>query len=432
VSPVFPFRRVSPGAWHVLAQSEVDRIRNELALAVFPPDPDSIIGIAPDDYLDAVKTAASTHLDKAETALQPVGPWRALTDWYSGDAIEQTWLNIHRASELLVMIQSAGSVTAEFVQADAAFRAVVPSTDPRSANLAGALTEITQDLLVKHPPGAFSATLRGKLKAVQGVANVASDTAHATVRHWRNLLLLGGLVLAGFAGAVTIIHAFVPGFFSYSHPGQKGDAIEPWAVALVGSLGGALAAVLALNRFSGFTDPAGLPVVQALLRIPTATVTALIGVLLMQTSTLNVLKPQDGMTVLAYAFFFGYAQEPLMRAIDRQAGAVLNPARSKDEPAKTIPPKPIATASTTPSPTVSVAPASGAATTPFTISGSGFWSGEVVALQLGTASLPAATADGNGSFSQASEVPPLGSGPYIVTAAGQSSARVATAQFTVP
>jgi hypothetical protein len=67
-------------------------------------------------------------------------------------------------------------------------------------------------------------------------------------------------------------------------------------------------------------------------------VTSLVGVLLMQTSTLDALRPQNGATVLAYAFFFGYAQEPLLRGIDRRAGEVLEPARSKDEPAKTIPP----------------------------------------------------------------------------------------------
>lgn len=119
-----------------------------------------------------------------------------------------------------------------------------------------------------------------------------------------------------------------------------GDAAEPWQVELIGSLGGALAAVLALNRFSGFTDPASLPVTQALLRIPTAAVTGLVGVVLMQSSVLDALMPQSGTKVLAYAFLFGYAQEPLLRMIDRQAGKVMDPARAKDEPVKSIPPPP--------------------------------------------------------------------------------------------
>jgi hypothetical protein len=339
-----PSLRRRRGAWRVIVQSEIDRLYDELKLVGEPPGVQLVSGgMNPAEYVAAVTQAIDDHLRQAKDAIQPVGPLRTLLDWYSGAALEQAWLNLHRAGEALVLIQSPGSVTSEFVQVDAAFRAVIEARDPRFGNLSGALTELHAKLLVDQQPDQLGAVLRSKLKAVRSVANVASDTAHETVRRWRNLLLVGGVVLAGFATAVTVVHVFVPSFFSLVPAApvkQVADAIEPWEVALVGSLGGALAAVLALNRFSGFTDPAGLPVLQALLRVPTAAVTSLIGVLLMQTSTLDALRPQNGVTVLAYAFFFGYAQEPLLRAIDRRAGDVLNPARSKDEPAKTIPPAP--------------------------------------------------------------------------------------------
>lgn len=335
------FRR-SRGAWRVLARSEIDRLADELKLAVAPSGVRTISGdLDPEQYVDAVKGTVREHLDKAEKALAPVGTLQAVRDWYSGAALEDAWLNIHRASEALLMIQSPASMTGELVQIDAAFRAAIEPQDPRYVHLAGPLAKISQQLLVDREPDKLTGVLRSELKAVRSVANVASDTAHETVRRWRNLLLIGGLVLTAFAVGVTVVHAFVPGFFSLAPAPpvkQVGDAVEPWQVALVGSLGGALAGVLALNRFSGFTDPAGLPVLQALLRVPTAAVTSLIGVLLMQTSTLDVLRPQNGATVLAYAFIFGYAQEPFLRAVDRRAGNVLNPARSKDEPAKTIPP----------------------------------------------------------------------------------------------
>ncbi|MDQ2759725.1 MAG: hypothetical protein M3Y17_04605 [Actinomycetota bacterium] len=289
---------------------------------------------------DLVGRIVRQHLDRAEAALVRVGPLGTFRNWYSGAALEQAWLNIHRAGEALLMIESPGSLITELVQADGAFRATIEPSDPRYATLACMLSEVSHKLVKDPQTHELTAILRGKLKAVRSVANVASDTAHETVRRWRNLLLVGGCALAVFSIAVTIAHVAVPNFFSLVPSGisAKGDAIEPWEVVLLGSLGGALAAVLALNRFSGFTDPAGLPVVQALLRIPTAAVTSLIGVLLMQTAALDVLKPQNGATVLAYAFLFGYAQEPLLRAIDRRAGMVLDPARNKDEPAKIIPP----------------------------------------------------------------------------------------------
>ncbi len=102
----------------------------------------------------------------------------------------------------------------------------------------------------------------------------------------------------------------------------------------MGAFGGAIAAVVAINRFSGFTDPYGLPLYQALVRIPMASATALFGVVLMQSGVLDALKPQSGTKILAYAVLFGYAQEPFLRMVDRQAGKVLDPARGKDDPSK--------------------------------------------------------------------------------------------------
>jgi hypothetical protein len=328
----------------VLAQSEIDRLTDELKLATEPPGIGAVSGpLGASAYVSRVVEIVEGHLAKAQEALHPVRPFRALRDWYSGAALERTWLNIHRADEALLMIQSPGSVTREYVQTDAAFLATIGTQDPRYIQLAGALAEVKGVLLDQQKPDQLTGILRSKLRAARNVANTTSDIAHETVRRWRNLLLIAGGVLAAFAAAVTIVPAFSPAFFSLEPSGvtTSGDVAEPWQVALVGSLGGALAAVLALNRFSGFTDPAGLPVLQALLRIPTAAVTSLIGVLLMQTATLGALAPQKNMsTVLAYSFFFGYAQEPLLRALDRQAGAVLDPARSKDEPVKNIPPPP--------------------------------------------------------------------------------------------
>jgi hypothetical protein len=322
----------------VLARDEIARLRDELKLAGRPLGVEDVTA-EPTGYASAVSGIVSAHLDRAEAALVRTGPLRTFRNWYSGAALEDAWLNIHRAGEALLMIQSPGSLIGEFVQIDAAFLASIQPTDPRYATLDHLLSEVSNILITKQTPNALTAVFRSKLKAVRSVANWASDTAHETVRRWRNLLLIGGFVLAALATTVTLVHIWVPSFFSLAPTGvkQTGDAIEPWEVALLGSLGGALAAVLALNRFSGYTDPAGLPIVQALLRVPTAAVTSLVGVLLMQTATLGVLNPQNGATVLAYAFFFGYAQEPLLRAIDRRAGAVLDPARSKDEPAKTIP-----------------------------------------------------------------------------------------------
>ena len=281
----------SGAAWRVLAASEIQRLCDELELSAAPFALAAVTGDRdPAVYVDSVRAIVGGHLEQAADALVPVSRIAALRAWYTGSAVEQAWLNIHRASEALLMIQSPGSLMREFLEIDGGFRASIAAADPRYANLAHLLKQSNDVLLSDQPPDLISAIMRSKLKAVRNVANVASDTTHETVRRWRNLMVLGGVVLGGLSITVSLVHIFVPNFISLAPPGgwKGGSSVQPWEVILIGSLGGALAAVLALNRFSGFTDPSGLPVVQAMLRVPTAAATSLVGVLLMQTATLDV------------------------------------------------------------------------------------------------------------------------------------------------
>lgn len=56
--------------------------------------------------------------------------------------------------------------------------------------------------------------------------------------------------------------------------------------------------------------------------------------LLIQNDVLGAFTPQTASGLIAYAALFGYAQEPLMRAVDRRAGEVLGEARTKNDPAR--------------------------------------------------------------------------------------------------
>lgn len=322
------FRR---GEWRALAANQLERLRDELEAveAVGPPN-----GQEP-ELFEARKRIVQKHLGRAEEAMAPVGLVSLLRNWYSGAAIETVWASLHRASETLLLIQPAPSLASELADIGVAFETSLGSEDPRRTDLAKPLAEARKILFEEQRPDKVTDTLRSKLVAARRAANIASDTAHSAVRKWRNALVVAGFAVSVLALGVAVVHAIVPDFLSLA-PGERtngGRTAEPWEVELVGALGGAVAALLALNRFAGFTDPYGLPTAQALLRIPMAAVTGLVGVLLMQTAALDILEPQTGSSVLAYAFVFGYAQEPLLRLIDRQAGDVLDPARDKNEPA---------------------------------------------------------------------------------------------------
>ena len=318
----------------MILEEEITRLRRELRSAQAPPKVKDL-GFEPESFLRRQEEIVEQYLDQAEAALEPPGPLRRIRLWYSGAAIEEAWRCYHRASEALLLIQSPGSLASEFMDLQAAFLSNVPPGDPRRLEFSKVFDEARRLVMEQQTPSEVDAALRSNLLAARRAANVTSDTAHGTVRSWRNILMVSGLVLAALAISLAVVHAFVPSFLSLvpSKGTQRGDAVEPWAVELIGMVGGALAAVLALARFRGFTDPYGLPTAQALLRIPTSAVTALFGVLLMQTAALDLFSPRpDATTVLAFAFIFGYAQEPLLRMIDQKAGEVLNPARAKDEP----------------------------------------------------------------------------------------------------
>lgn len=83
------------------------------------------------------------------------------------------------------------------------------------------------------------------------------------------------------------------------------------------------------------------------------------------------------------------------------------------------------------SPAISTDRASGVPRSAFSVSGSGFAAGETITISLGPNALAPATADGSGSFSQTEAVPPVASGPFTITATGQSSGVTAQASFTV-
>ncbi len=81
--------------------------------------------------------------------------------------------------------------------------------------------------------------------------------------------------------------------------------------------------------------------------------------------------------------------------------------------------------------TITLSATMGAPASPFTVSGTGFGPGEPINVTFGSTSLTAATADPNGSFTQAQTVPAVAAGPWVVTATGNITSATATAAFSV-
>lgn len=310
--------RASPiprGAWCVVVVNQAQRLEDELNRLDVRTAPDRVGHIVREN-LERARSAATPQRDL----------FARLRDWWSGAHIETAWSSLHAAGEALLSIEAPQTVNARLPDIAAAVKANFKTDDPRLKAYADALAAFQKQQSLHHDD-------IPQIVAIHHAANTASDMAHSNVRAYRNMLLLVGIALSLALILIAALHALAPGFLSIPNP-KDGDAPEVWAIEIMGGLGGMIAAVLALGRLGGFSGPYSLPAYQALLRIPTASATSLFGILLLQSKALGALDPVSGLAIYAYAVLFGYAQEPLLRSIDRQASKVLEPARSKDDPAR--------------------------------------------------------------------------------------------------
>jgi hypothetical protein len=99
--------------------------------------------------------------------------------------------------------------------------------------------------------------------------------------------------------------------------------VEAWGV-----VGGLIGALVALRNLQASRRPIGLQLAQLVLKLPAGAVTALFGVVLLQSNILPALSPVPFSELAAYAILFGFAQEAVTGMVDRQAARLLNEAKS--------------------------------------------------------------------------------------------------------
>lgn len=103
-------------------------------------------------------------------------------------------------------------------------------------------------------------------------------------------------------------------------------------VELIGLTAAAVAAAGAIRHIRGSSEPYGLPVALAALKLPTGAVTAFLGLLLMRGQFVPGLAALDtSAQIFAWAIVFGYAQQLFTRFVDQQAHTVLDKVRGADK-----------------------------------------------------------------------------------------------------
>jgi hypothetical protein len=348
-----------PEQWAIQASVEADSIehRMRVALATRP--------------LDEGRKAAARGIEellaaaREATRRQGRRRWRGPLDRWRGTSVERAYQSLHAARVFLVHLLPDDDVDALAPGVVARAATILRTDDPRRVEI---------DQLPSMPPGpAKRATLRQAME----LAYDATDQLHVRVRGFRNILLSGALLIALLMIVLVVVVQARPNSMplcftpSVTATGEQsgspagpapvpttvcpsGDRQNPSAgdvtiVAGLGLLGGALAAAFAIRNIRGSSTPYDIPIALAFLKVPSGSLTAVAGILLLGGGFVPGLSELDSQRqILAYALLFGYAQQLGTQLIDKQAQSILNSLPSKDPEAKQ--PTPAPRAATLPAP----------------------------------------------------------------------------------
>ncbi|MGW5867329.1 hypothetical protein ACWFRJ_34830 [Streptomyces sp. NPDC055239] len=123
------------------------------------------------------------------------------------------------------------------------------------------------------------------------------------------------------AVAVALLRAgAIPG----CHRAAESGSCDVGLIMLLGMLGAPAHVVGRLQKMGGSWNPYSLPFYQELSKLPIGALTAVLGLLLVDTEWLPLIKaPTTWRDVTAYAVVFGLAQITLTRNIDHHAEKIL-------------------------------------------------------------------------------------------------------------
>ncbi|HEY4994165.1 MAG TPA: hypothetical protein VII33_18990 [Nakamurella sp.] len=280
---------------------------------------------------DAIRRSVEKLLEQAENAANgdnPIFLW--VRSWWRGTLIEAAYQNLHAAEAEIVPLYDQFEVDAEFPEAVATVDASLNRDDPRRLT---ARSDIAAESLDVR---------RAKLRKLIETGHTANERQHTRLRSFRNIIvmtaiLIGVLVLA-FISAVAVDPASVPlcfkpppGTFVCPAGRPEPSAHDVVVVALLGFMGGALAAAVSIRNLKGTSTPYDVPVALALLKVTAGALTAIGAIIAIRGKFVPGLSDLDSQEqILAYALVFGDAQQLLTRLIDQRASDLMEAIPSKD------------------------------------------------------------------------------------------------------
>ena len=288
---------------------------------------------------------AETRLDEAKKVIE-CDPGRGrrtsgrIVEYWTGKAHQEAWQAIHEADVVLTYARSADHIRAELPGLRQRVRLRVDDDLYREDLLErlkaieGALdagAKKARDEAATGQGGSSSNKLAitdadrtAVAHAIQEVY-VLSDRGYEYKRNFRNIILVTTLIAALVALLLAMFGLFDDTITYrldlYPKTGRKLWPETIWPVELIGALAGFIVAITALRRLQG-QGPYSLRVVQASLKVPAGALTAVTGMLLLQSGTFGVGPVSTKGEFVAWAFVFGASQELITRFVDQKAASV--------------------------------------------------------------------------------------------------------------
>ncbi|HET6625075.1 MAG TPA: hypothetical protein VFG63_01685 [Nocardioidaceae bacterium] len=251
--------------------------------------------------------------------------------WWRGTLIEAAYQNLHAAEALIVRLYDPDEVDAEITEAVARVEAGLNRDDPRR-------TEAR--LILQMRP---ESRKRLELSKLVEIGYAAADRQHSRLRSFRNRILASSALISLFLVVFVVAVAFDPTSVPICfQPNSQGPMFCPTGgdgatsgdvlvVALLGLMGGALAAAVAMRNLRGTSTPYEVASALAVLKVPFGALTAIGALIALRGDFIPGLSALDSQgQILAYALVFGYAQQLLTGLIDKQAQTLLEHVPSKD------------------------------------------------------------------------------------------------------
>ncbi|PVE17000.1 MULTISPECIES: hypothetical protein [unclassified Arthrobacter] len=272
----------------------------------------------------ALDHAITWHLNEASTVAEQKSP--AIQTSFNGAVVERVLSQLDAAQVALLLRAPLDYVQSQLPGIQAHARQHLKRGDPHRVAV--------EDVVAASLGTPLDESGRMTLVAAFRASCLESREEFSRVRSFRNVLIMGALVLTVLATALAVAGWIRPEELRLCFEPAEGVACptgnrpRPWDVFFIESFGLIAAAVsgaASLRHVRGTSTPFGLPLALAILKLPAGALTAVLGLQLMRGGFVPGLSDLDNPAqIVAWAITFGAAQQLFTGLVDRQAQNVLD------------------------------------------------------------------------------------------------------------